>query len=365
MTYLDAAKKVLEQAKEPLHYQEITKRALSQNLIQPQGATPEATMGSRLYTDTLKENSLFVRVGRGIFDLRESRQADIDNYVREINDATKSKLQGLLHKMSPDRFEALVGELLVQMGFDENTVEVTQRSSDGGIDVIGVFRAAGLTEMNVAVQVKRWKQNVGAPIVTQLRGSLQVHQQGIIITTSDFTKGARQEALSPNKAHIGLIDGEELVDLLIKHQVGVASKELKVIGLDEEWWGEMLPQETPDSISSQTSRRTASPKPASVRIFNQEYPINTWKAVLLKTAEVIYKKHPYNFESTAFALRGSERQYIARSGENMISPKKIPGSELWIETNFSSEDILRISKRLLDLFGYSEHELIVSTALSQ
>ncbi|XOB98385.1 restriction endonuclease [Deinococcota bacterium DY0809b] len=361
MTYLDAAKIVLEQAKEPLHYQEITKRALSQNLIQPQGATPEATMGSRLYTDTLKENSLFVRVGRGLFDLRENRQADIDTFVRKINDATRSQLHRLLHEMPPDRFEALIGELLVQMGFDENTVEVTQRSNDGGIDVVGVFRAAGLTEMNVAVQVKRWKQNVGAPVVTQLRGSLQVHQQGIVITTSNFTNGARQEALSPNKARIGLIDGEELVDLLIKHQVGVASKDLKVIGLDEEWWGEMLLDEVPDPATPQISRRTASPKPTSVWIFNQEYPVNTWKDVLLKTAEVIYELHPYNFENKASALRGTERQYIARSKNNMISPKKIPGSELWIETNFSREDILRMSRRLLSLFGYTGDKLIVST----
>ena len=74
-------------------------------------------------------------------------------------------------------------------------------------------------------------------IVTQLRGSLQVHQHGIIITTSDFSKAAREEADAPSKTHIGLINGKELVELLIKHKVGVANRTLEVTTLDEEYWG--------------------------------------------------------------------------------------------------------------------------------
>ena len=66
--------------------------------------------------------------------------------------------------MPPDRFEALIGELLIQMGFDESTVTVTRHSGDGGIDVTGVYRAAGLTEVSAAVQAKRWKANVQAPV---------------------------------------------------------------------------------------------------------------------------------------------------------------------------------------------------------
>ena len=52
-TYLDAAYQILQHAGQPLRYEEITERALAQQLISPQGLTPEATMASRLYTDTL------------------------------------------------------------------------------------------------------------------------------------------------------------------------------------------------------------------------------------------------------------------------------------------------------------------------
>lgn len=64
-TYLDAAYHILHQAGQPLRYEEITDRALAQQLISPQGLTPEATMASRLYTDTPQEGLSFTHMQRG------------------------------------------------------------------------------------------------------------------------------------------------------------------------------------------------------------------------------------------------------------------------------------------------------------
>ena len=91
------------------------------------------------------------------------------------------------------------------------------------------------------MQVKRWKKrNVGAPIVRELRGSLVVHEQGIIIiTTSGFSKGAQAEAVGAGKTRISLIDGEELLGLLIQHGIGVTQEQHTVLALDDEWWGEV------------------------------------------------------------------------------------------------------------------------------
>jgi len=69
MTYLEAAYQILTDAAQPLHYIEIAERALAQSLITPTGQTPAATMGSRLYTDTLKDESDFQQSGRGVFEL--------------------------------------------------------------------------------------------------------------------------------------------------------------------------------------------------------------------------------------------------------------------------------------------------------
>jgi hypothetical protein len=105
--------------------------------------------------------------------------------------------------------------------------------------VRGVLRAGGIAEFDAAVQVKRYKKNVQAPTVCELRGWLVVHEQGIIITTSAFSKGAQAEAVEPGKTRISLIGCEQLLELLIQYGIGVTEELHTVLALDEEWWGEV------------------------------------------------------------------------------------------------------------------------------
>lgn len=241
MNFLDAAYKILKDVGQPLHYTDIAQRALSQKLIAPKGQTPGATMGSRLYVDTKKENTRFKRATKGYFGLAERAHSDeITQRVENINKRTRKKLSQLLHDMPADRFEALIGELLLAIGFDEDTVEVTKYHSDGGIDVRGVLQAGGITRINAAVQVKRWKANISTPTVRNVRGSLTTHEQGIIITTSSFSKGAIKEANEIGKTPISLINGNEVLELLIQHGIGINKEQHTVYSLDEEWWGELI-----------------------------------------------------------------------------------------------------------------------------
>jgi restriction endonuclease Mrr len=61
---------------------------------------------------------------------------------------------------------------------------------------------------------------VQRPVVQALSGSLKPHQQGLIITTSDFGKGARDEAAREDKPLIWLINGQQLVELLVANDIG-------------------------------------------------------------------------------------------------------------------------------------------------
>ncbi len=239
MNFLDAAYKILTEVKEPLHYTEITSRALEAGILDTKGQTPDASMGSRLYVDTKRPNSRFRRVSRSVFSLAEVASSDISQRITTINRQSRNTLRKRLMETPPARFEGLVAELLLALGFEEDTIEITPFGNDGGVDVRGVLNAAGITEVNAAVQAKRWKNNVQASVVQALRGSLVVHEQGIVITTSKFSKGAQTEAQAPGKVRISLIDGEQLLDLLIEHRIGVSSEEHTVYSLDDEWWGDV------------------------------------------------------------------------------------------------------------------------------
>jgi restriction system protein len=74
----------------------------------------------------------------------------------------------------------------------------------------------------VYFQAKRWENAVGRPDVQKFAGSLdgQRAKKGILITTSYFSQEAKNYVNVIEKK-IVLIDGENLVQLMIDHNVGV------------------------------------------------------------------------------------------------------------------------------------------------
>jgi restriction system protein len=149
-----------------------------------------------------------------------------------------------LHKhllsITPSDFEELIARLLAEIGFED--IEVTKRTNDGGIDVRGTLVVGDVIRTRMAVQVKKWrpKNRVQAPVVQQVRGSLGAHEQGLIITTSDFSQGARKEAARSDAVPVALMNGEQLVALMVEHNIGVTRRSHYLIELGEE---ESAPQD--------------------------------------------------------------------------------------------------------------------------
>jgi restriction system protein len=79
----------------------------------------------------------------------------------------------------------------------------------------------------------RWQPNVQAPVVQQVRGSLGAHEQGLIITTSDFAKGAIEEANRADATPVALMNGEQLVKLLVENDIGIRRTPADLIELGE------------------------------------------------------------------------------------------------------------------------------------
>ncbi len=104
------------------------------------------------------------------------------------------------------------------LGFEE--ARVTPLGGDGGVDVRGTLVVGEVVRIRMAVQAKRWKGNGGAPVVQQVRGSLGAHEQGLIITTSDFSRSARTEAMRADAAPVALMNGEQLATVLAEREVG-------------------------------------------------------------------------------------------------------------------------------------------------
>ena len=148
----------------------------------------------------------------------------------------QDRLLQRLQVIEPAAFERLSQRMLRQSGFVR--VEVTGKSSDGGIDGVGVLRV-NLISFQVLFQCKRWKGSVGAAVVRDFRGAMQGRaDKGLIITTGTFTAEARKEATRDGAPAIDLIDGESLCELLKDLALGVNVREVRSeeVSIDEDFF---------------------------------------------------------------------------------------------------------------------------------
>ncbi len=142
-----------------------------------------------------------------------------------------------LKASTPDFFERIVVEMLVRMGYGGTRRDAGQaigKSGDEGID--GIIKEDRLGLDIIYIQAKRWQSTVSRPEIQKFAGALQGQRakKGVFITTSDFSKDAIEYAASID-SKIVLIDGNQLAELMIDHNVGVtpiANYEVKQIDAD-------------------------------------------------------------------------------------------------------------------------------------
>lgn len=267
LSFTDAAEQVLEEyaGQLPMHYRDITRKCLDLSLIKTQGATPENTMYTQIFSDIERNSkrgdiSRFEMLGKGYVGLSGWHDRGLAYEIEKHNNETKKKLHARLLDMSPATFETLIGDLLTALGFD--SVSVTRISGDGGIDVRGTLVVGDVIRTKLAVQVKRWKNNIQAPVIQQVRGSLGAHEQGLIITTSEFSTGAKIEAERPDATPVGLMNGSQLVDLLIENDIGIRRTDHVLIELGDP--DDTHPDMGCDSSRLQGSYRENTPDPGPV-----------------------------------------------------------------------------------------------------
>src|SRR5574341_279185 len=143
---------------------------------------------------------------------------------QELREGLAQELLETVKRCSPRFFEQVVLDLLIAMGYGgsrQAAAHAVGGSGDGGID--GIINEDKLGLDVVYVQAKRWDGNVGRPQIQAFAGSLEGvrARKGVFITTSAFTQDALDYVKQIEKK-IVLINGRELAQLMIDHNVGVS-----------------------------------------------------------------------------------------------------------------------------------------------
>ena len=163
------------------------------------------------------------------------------NAFKEHIEQIKQELLERILNEHPNFFEQLVVDLLLKMGYgyDKNSGVVTGGSHDNGID--GVISEDKLGLDLIYIQAKRFGRNnkVGRKELQAFIGAMGHIQKGVFITTSSYTKEAYEFGILQQQKSIKLIDGEHLVEYMVKHGVGVECvKSFNIYKIDSDYFGE-------------------------------------------------------------------------------------------------------------------------------
>lgn len=150
----------------------------------------------------------------------------LEKGYQQLVAVTKQELLDRIIDSPPDVLEQIILDLLMAMGYGDLKNGATRMGNaytpDGGID--GVIKEDALGLSNIYVQAKRYKKDntIAVSQVREFVGSLSEKRanKGVFVTTSYFSKEV-YKYVSNVQHTIILIDGDELAELLYKHEVGV------------------------------------------------------------------------------------------------------------------------------------------------
>jgi restriction system protein len=169
-------------------------------------------------------------------------EEQIEKGVRRIQRELQDEVLDRVKQLPPEGFEQLVLRLLVGMGYGGSMADVqgVARGADGGVD--GVVNQDHLGLDRIYIQAKRWEGSVGRPVIQGFVGALAGvgASKGVIMTTSTFAQPAQEYVKTLTDRRIILVDGKRMSELMVKHGIGVSTKQTFVIQrMDEDFFLEL------------------------------------------------------------------------------------------------------------------------------
>ena len=261
-TIQDATKEVLRLAKRPLSVGEIATMLHASGVLRGSRADDESNVRSQLIQEMLQhgEESTFVRVGNNTYSLRyhsidntptsvselevgregesEAQRAELtengDSTIAVPEFAPPSRLaldiaeasanagteavaeddHTLLRRiktLTHQRFERFTVVLLASLGMTD--IKIINRTRSGELDIHATMSIADVMEMHFTIQVLNWHRHIHGGDVQLLRGGMRIGDHGLIVTTSEFQRGALDEANREGAIPIATINGMQLVKL--------------------------------------------------------------------------------------------------------------------------------------------------------
>jgi hypothetical protein len=325
MTSLDAVYKILHEAGEPLHVEEITRRMLAQGLWTTTGKTPEYTINTNILNDIKKHSatSRFRHLGHRTYALQNGkapqtvvspkRQASVPIMPakRESKEAEPGRIES---KEIKNRVRQILTDL-------ERVREALLALSD---DIWLNINHNDPEALDDGVAFKRsYNEKMGA-----------FNQQASELSSliQQFTRVPVETPVSAQGGRNGAAENERII--------------------------RELDRDTPHYLGEHFSYK----RPYGFVLRGQAYKdIVTWQRVYTLVCTVLSRLDPMRFaalpDNDAFITRRGNKDFARHPNELRIPLEIIDG--VYAETNLSANDIAKRISRLLDTFGIDQRDFVI------
>lgn len=141
-------------------------------------------------------------------------------------DDASNALQKRLLVLPFEAFARLVGLLLEALGYQDvllaGRAHWKGRNRDGGADLVTTL-PGGIAPRKVIVQAKQFERLLFQRHIDELRGvALRLGaSEAILVTTGPISKAIDRSSLTLAPLPLRIVDGAELLELLVLHRIGV------------------------------------------------------------------------------------------------------------------------------------------------
>jgi uncharacterized protein with ParB-like and HNH nuclease domain len=203
---------------------------------------------------------------------------------------------------------------------------------------------------------EEWEQLLGEKAVETY--DTYLHTIGNLTLTGSNSDLGNQSLLEKKKIYSksNFTLNKELTDVIIWGEYFIKQRAQRLGKVAIEIWKH--PDETAKATEGDVNinQDPTGKKPTGFSLFGTEYQIDSWRDMMLTILGELAARHGSEFDEKAVQVKTSRRVHIARQPDNMITPMKIPGTDLWVEANQSSRSVLWVIDQTLATLGDKEED---------
>jgi len=210
---------------------DVQRNDYSQTAKHSLGSFSSVSLGSELvYKETMS-----LLEGKNIPKESEFEDLEIEeDPLLNLEDILAEKLDDFISSRidenSGHKYAVIVAALLRSMGY---VTEVASAGPDGKRDIMAYPDELQLKDPMIRVEVKSSQNPISVDDVRALNGALRGNERGLFVARGGYTKSARDFA--KEIPHLTLIDGEEVVNLLLKYYDKLDPETQDLIPLKQVW----------------------------------------------------------------------------------------------------------------------------------